>query len=157
MNTINTIPESKLVKNQKQKHVFHDVGEYQTVIVYIRWDDHCGNGHNDFAITGEAWEKGSRRRDPDTCGCIHEICAQAMPRLVELDAFKHHLKSSKSPMYYIVNSMYHAKNGNLEWARASAAWPDAELEDFTEEKLQGRLPLVQRQLYELIINLGLEW
>ena len=110
--------KSKLTRNQK-KHftvdsncinkpvVTVDGVEYRKVTATVRFDDECGNGHNLFSITGNAWEVGSRRHDPDTCGCIHDIIKVAFPELAPF--IKWHLSSSDGPMHYIANTLYHAR------------------------------------------------
>lgn len=47
-----------------------------------------------------------------------------------------------------------AKEPNLEAARSSAAWPDAQLEDFTEEKLKARLPALMEDFKRDVESLG---
>ena len=49
------------------------------------------------------------------------------------------------------------KEPNLQAARASACWPDAELEDFTEEKLLARLPQLIEQFKKDVIEAGIEF
>lgn len=93
--------ESVLTRNQKIEKI------YQTsegrMIVNIRYDDECGNGHNTFAITGEI---GGTRQNPDMCGCIHDEIAEHAPELAHL--IKWHLVSSDGPMHYVANTLYHA-------------------------------------------------
>lgn len=47
-----------------------------------------------------------------------------------------------------------AKESNLEAARSSAVWPDAQLEDFTEEKLKARLPALMEDFKRDVESLG---
>ncbi len=49
------------------------------------------------------------------------------------------------------------KEPDLKAARASAIWPDAELEDFTKEKLEARLPVLLAELKAIVENLGMEY
>ena len=46
------------------------------------------------------------------------------------------------------------KAADLEAARSSAVWPDAELEDFTEEKLKARLPALMEEFKRDVESLG---
>lgn len=124
-----------------------DEGNLCVLIATVRYDDECKNGHNTFAITGEAKTKHS------TCGCIHDDIAKHIPELAPY--IKWHLVSSDGPMHYIANSMYHAKvKANLSAARSCAVWPDAQLEDFTKEKLAARLPTLMEEFKLDVEKLG---
>ena len=44
-------------------------------------------------------------------------------------------------MHYIANTVYHAECGKLDFARSSAIWPDATIEQLlSAELLKARLP-----------------
>lgn len=106
-------PKSKLVKNQKQSYTKSAIrinGELMDVTVNIRYDDQCGNGHNSFSITGEAYQHNKPKTDRYmiACGCIHEYIEIAFPELKPF--IKWHLMSSDAPMHYIANTIYHASN-----------------------------------------------
>jgi hypothetical protein len=49
------------------------------------------------------------------------------------------------------------KDPDLEAARKSAIWPDAELKDFTREKLEARLPDLLKELKETVERLGMTY
>ena len=51
------------------------------VYVTIRLNDDCRNGHNDFSITGEVYQKGKPKTDIYlVCGgCCHEEILVAFP------------------------------------------------------------------------------
>lgn len=109
------LPESKLTKNQKQKHVkhFNEDGKPHTLFVDIRYDDECGNGHNTFAITGSLYSgnyeiEPKSERDLISCGCLHDEIKKYAPEIAHL--IKWHLTNSDSPMYYVENTVYHASN-----------------------------------------------
>lgn len=91
-------------------------GKGAIITAKVRYDDKCGNGHNTFSITGNVWIEG--KKDPETCGCIHDLIARHFPRLRHL--IKWHLVSSDGPLYYIDNTMYHAKEHGVThaWIRA---------------------------------------
>lgn len=68
----------------------------------------------------------------------------------------YHLFDASGPMHYVANSLYLAsdedcwghiggKEPELARARKAACWPDAELCDFTEEKLLARLPALMKE------------
>lgn len=105
------LPKSKLTKSQvKTKTARIDYyGKPTDLIVKIRYDDECGNGHNSFAITGDIYVAGKRGdRAHLTGGCIHEEIAEHMPELAPF--LKWHLTSSDGPMYYVANALYHASD-----------------------------------------------
>lgn len=55
----------------------------------------------------------------------------------------------------IATSWGKGKEPNLEAARNSAIWPDAELSDFTKEKLNARLPKLMREFKKAVESVGL--
>lgn len=83
----------------------------ENLIIKIRLNDECKNGHQDFAITGELY-KGSGRSDRNmiSAGCIHDEILKAAP---EFEPFvKLHLCDYNGvPMHAIANGHYHMKNG----------------------------------------------
>lgn len=107
-----TIPQSKLVKKQTKTFIKKGINYYGTIadlIVEVRYDDSCGNGHNTFAITGEIYKTG---RSSDNAflagGCVHDEIVKHFP---ELEPFiKWHLVSSDGPLHYISNALYHASD-----------------------------------------------
>lgn len=72
--------------------------------VNARFDDHCGNGHNEFAITADIY----RGRVFEAGGCLHEDIAANFPELKRF--IKWHLVSTKGPFHYIANTVYLAGN-----------------------------------------------
>jgi hypothetical protein len=82
--------KSILTKNQKRKFEREMVidGEPAKMIVTIRYDDECNNGHNSFAITAHLYDRGCIRGEAFTtlstgkkrwlgsCGCLHEEIAK---------------------------------------------------------------------------------
>jgi len=82
-----------------------------SLFISIRLDDDCKNGHQDFAITCSAYEKGQVTADRYFLygGCCHDEILKVMPKLkpfVEL-----HLSDCKgAPMYPEANGFYHLKN-----------------------------------------------
>lgn len=102
------LPASKLTNSQFKTYGPRTI-TYNGIDIVVRakvsYDDQCRNGHNSFSITGEytypgrSWEQGGG-------GCIHgEICA-AFPELAPF--IKWHHTSSKGPMHYVANTVYHA-------------------------------------------------
>lgn len=83
-------------------------GEGGRMQVTVGYDDHCGNGHPDFYITGEVTTAKSRRRkDIAAGGCLHDDIVQVFPELAHLIPWHH---ASPKPMHYIANTVYHASD-----------------------------------------------
>ena len=166
---VKTLPKSKLVKSQSRSFskVIDYYDEPADMIVTIRHDDRCGNGHNTFSVTADIYKLGKRNdRSHLACGCLHDEIAKQFPELAPL--IKWHICSTDGPMHYIANSLYHASNkdcwgkpGNkdpdLEAARSSAIWPDAELQDFTAAKLSERLAGLLADFENAVKSLGFEY
>ena len=100
-----------LTKSQsfKKSQTYTENGDTYNIIVNIRYDDECGNGHNTFAITGNIYRQTkSGRWTDDVGGCIHDEIAKRFPEYAKY--IKWHLTSSDEPMHYIANTLYHAGN-----------------------------------------------
>ena len=85
------------------------------VYVTIKLNDECRNGHNDFSITGEVYEKGKPKKDKYMvcCGCCHEEILEAFPEFkVFVDL--HNCSSEGYPMYLGQNAAYLASIGDDE-------------------------------------------
>lgn len=85
------------------------------VIVTMRFDDRCGNGHNTFSITTDwlnqrQWDTwitvGTMPKNPIMCGAAHDELVEVFPEYADL--IKWHLCSSDGPMYYVANTTYFA-------------------------------------------------
>ena len=142
MNSILTKDQSFSVRKVILDDRIHDreVG----FVVTLRYDDRCSNGHNTFSITASTYKM---------CGCLHDIIADYFPEYAKY--IKWYLTSSDGPMHYIANTMYWAKQGNLEYARGCAVWEDATLEDLMdEEKLKARLPALMEEFKSAMEELG---
>lgn len=86
-------------------------GTEADIIVNIRLNDECKNGHQDFAITGDIYKTGKRTNSAYIGGgCIHEEIEKFFP---EYKPFINlHLCDAKGiPMYAIENGFYHLTNG----------------------------------------------
>lgn len=155
--TAAALPPSKLVRHQVKEFGPKPIagwGKRALIKAKVRYDDECGNGHNSFAITGEIYIPG--RSDVECCGMIHEEIAKHFPEL--LPFLKWHLTSSDGPMHYIANTTYWAKQGNLEYARSSAVWPDATLEQLQDEQaLRHRMPDLMAEFEAAVKSLGFEY
>ena len=152
--------ESKLTRNQKKTfgpRFIAGWGKDASITARVRFDDECKNGHNTFSITADITTPTSRRRnDIEGGGCLHEEVARVFPKLAPF--IKWHLCSTDGPMYYVANTIYWAKAGNLENARNTAVWPDATLEQLQDaNQLDARLPQLLADFRHDIESLGFEW
>jgi hypothetical protein len=82
------------------------------LIIKIRLNDECNNGHQDFSITGDIYKKGLPRVDRNfiTGGYIHDEILKACPGFkIFIDL--HLCDFSGVPMHAVSNMLYHLKNG----------------------------------------------
>jgi len=141
--------ENESKRTEFQEKVFKgcydpETEEYLTIV--LRFDDHCGNGHNTFSMTAHNRYMG---------GCLHDYIVRAKPELKRF--VKWHLCSTDGPMHYIANTLYWRDEGNLEYARKSAVWPDAQLEDLFKVNLISRLPSLLKEFRKDMESLGFKW
>lgn len=85
--------------------------EGNTLFIKIRLDDECKNGHSDFSITCDAYQKGQPTTDRYSLygGCCHDEILKVRPDLkIFIDL---HLSDAKgAPMYAVSNGYYFIKN-----------------------------------------------
>jgi hypothetical protein len=164
---------SKLTKKQikeiRKDYYVH--GKPVTMLIKIRYDDECGNGHNSFAVTAEEFEKGYQSDEKsilhkdgsklylNSCGCLHEEIAKRAPELSQY--IKWHLCSSDAPLYYTENTMYWVSEKNYDNARSCALWPDASESELQspdiKDKLLARLPSLMDEFKKAVESLGFEY
>lgn len=150
------LPKSILTKHQ-QKHFEKEIvycDEPCVIHAKVRFDDRCNNGHNYFSITGEVGA--NRRRGPLVIGCIHAEIREHFPELGPY--IKYHLVSTDGPLHYIENTLFHVEEGNLDYARSSAVWPEATDEELLspnlKELLFARLPKLMEEFKAAVESLG---
>lgn len=95
----------------------------------IQWEarmDKHGTQDAYFAITGEIWSP-SRRDDCEACGCLHGGYIDKTP-LAGRDAMlpglvRWHLTSVRQgPMHYAANSLFHLKEGKVDFFKKSCVF-----------------------------------
>ena len=159
-------PPSNLVRTQYRHREFRgedESGAYRLVLV-LRYDDDCGNGHNTFAITFTLYRRGGF----ESGGCIMEggeaygLIKRHAPELLPL--LRYHLWSTDGPLHYLANTTYLAgrveyhggpKESELDKARHTAAWLDGTEEELTDKGLlAARLPLMLHEFKAAMEALG---
>lgn len=132
--------KSTLQKSQYKKFTknINFEGKPCVMTVKIQYDDECENGHNSFSITGDI--KNSRRYEMG--GCIHEEIAKFFPEFKHL--IKWHLMTSEGPLYYIDNTTFEFKRGNIEQAKMWAVWGVTPLD--TDVNLRADVSFLMRRL-----------
>jgi len=98
----NDLRHSILAHDKKGNHIY----------IKIRLNDECKNGHQDFAITCDIYEKGKPKADKYFLmgGCCHEEIVAARPDL-KIFVDLHLCDYSGIPMYPASNGFYHLTNG----------------------------------------------
>lgn len=123
-------------------------GKKFDLTVNLRFDDHCGNGKEDFAATVEQyWIEGSQKHE-DCFGCCHDLIAEKFPALARF--MKWHLCSVEEPMHYVNNTVYLA--GDREYD-GRAGEPNS----WEEYIYLGNSPVNARLRYKPDIKLIKEW
>jgi hypothetical protein len=109
VSTLQITKESTLTKHQV-KSFRKGISQHEEMVVQVRFDDQCGNGHNTFSITADVYDNRRRGRGPDAKfdrgGCLHEEIAQHFPEFAPF--IKWHLCSTDGPHAYIANTVYFA-------------------------------------------------
>lgn len=104
MNTTTQTPASNDLRHQ----IVTKDAEGNTMYINIRLNDECNNGHQDFAITADVYQKGKPKSDRYHImgGCCHDEILKVHPELkIFVDL---HLCDYKGiPMHAIANGFYH--------------------------------------------------
>lgn len=101
----------------KASREYREHGEQLRMTVELRFDDCCGNGHNDFAITCDIRVKNARGKWEDhSGGAAHEEIARVFPELAPL--IKWHLTGTDGPMHYLANAVFLAGDRDCWGLRA---------------------------------------
>lgn len=145
---------TKFQEIKKAKTYMEDGVTYR-ITATVRHDDRCGNGHNTFSITADIDRRARNNRWVEyTGGCCHDEVSERFPELAPF--IKWHLTSTDGPLHYLANTLYWIKQGNLDYARSSAVWPDATLgEIVSESNLRARLPALMVEFRAAVESLGL--
>ena len=142
-----------------------ELSDCSVLVAKVRFDDECKNGHNTFSITADLYE-GTHRNGGEyvfnsrgekccltACGCQHDLVTKHFPELAPL--IKWHLTSTDGPLHYVADTVYHAEQGKLDYARESAVAPDATLAELSDESwLLARLPALMVEFRAAVESLG---
>lgn len=100
-------------------HTIHtNTLEGDTLIIKIRLSDPCKNGHNDFAITGDTYQKDKPLTDKYflSGGCIHDTILSVKPSL-KLFVDLHLSDEQGLPMYAVENGYFWFNNDIKTFAK----------------------------------------
>lgn len=108
MNTVN----DQITTNDLRHTILTKDEEGNPLTINIRLNDECKNGHQDFAITGDIYQKGKPRTDRYYIagGCIHEDIVKAKPEL-KIFVNLHLCDWEGIPIYAVENGFYHLREG----------------------------------------------
>lgn len=112
-------------KTNDLRHVINTTDAYGNFLkISIRLNDECKNGHQDFSITADGWEKGKPHTDKYMIygGCCHDDILASRPDLkIFIDL---HLSDAAGvPMYAVENGFYHLRNGFNNTKPDAATFP----------------------------------
>lgn len=86
-------------------------GERADIIVNIRLNDECKNGHQDFSITADIYKAGRRGdRNFIAGGCCHKEILEHFPKF-KIFVDLHLCDFNGAPMYPEANGLYHMQEG----------------------------------------------
>lgn len=89
----------------------------EQLVVKIRLNDECKNGHQDFAITATLYSGAGRSdRSYMSGGCIHEEIIKDFPE-AKLFIDLHLCDYNGVPMHAVANGYYHLKQGKMSMER----------------------------------------
>lgn len=84
----------------------------EEIIVRIRLNDECKNGHQDFSITGDIYKANAPKSNKNHLmgGCIHEEILKAFPEF-KIFVNLHLCDFDGVPMHAVENGFYHLTQG----------------------------------------------
>ena len=142
-----------------------ELSDCSVLVANVRFDDECKNGHNTFSITADLYDETRRngeeyvfnsmgkKRYLTARGCQHDLVTKHFRELAPL--IKWHLTSTDGPLHYVADTVYHAEQGKLDYARESAVAPDATLAELSDrEWLLARLPALMVEFRAAVESLG---
>lgn len=89
------------------------------IVVELRFDDDCNNGHESFAITADIRRAEHGLWAEHAGGCCHDEIAKRFPEFAHLIPW--HLTSTDGPMHYVSNALYLAGDRDYNGLRKGEA------------------------------------
>lgn len=106
MTTNVSTKQNEVKKSNDLRYTATKIVGSKKIIVKIRLNDECKNGHQDFAITADIYEKANNGRYVWSCGgCCHDEILKYFPKF-KLFVDLHLSDYSGAPMYAIENGYY---------------------------------------------------
>lgn len=97
------------------KHIISVNDAKNNIVIKIRLNDECGNGHEDFSITATVYEPNKPRTERNTIGggCCHELILKARPELKNFVSL-HLADADGIPMHAAANMSFHQQRGKFD-------------------------------------------
>lgn len=112
-------------KNYLKYNMEKRIGD-KIVCVHISLDDDCKNGHADFSMTGEIYDRYKSDARMISCGCCHEEILAEFPEF-KIFADLHLSDCQGTPMYAVENGYFFFKRGEYDKVRNILRLTDDEL------------------------------
>ncbi|MFT3994822.1 MAG: hypothetical protein QM660_10970 [Dysgonomonas sp.] len=114
MTTNLTAKENEVKRSNDLRYTTTKIVGKEKIVVKIRLNDECKNGHQDFAITADIYEKkGNGQYYYSRGGCCHDEILKRFPKF-KLFVNLHLSDYSGAPMYAVENGFYHLQKSDKQ-------------------------------------------
>lgn len=114
MTTNVTTKQNEVKKSNDLRYTATKIVGSKKIIVKIGLNDECKNGHQDFTITANIYEKDRNGRYVFSCGgCCHDEILKYFPQF-KLFVDLHLSDYSGAPMYAVENGFYHLQKSDKQ-------------------------------------------
>jgi len=134
-----TTPERAVGRIANQTFTATRETEEGALMVTVRFDDNCRNGHESLAINGDHIGRGG----VESFGCIHDKILKWFPEFGQL--IPYHLCSVDGPLHYLENTIYLAgdrdcwglRSGEAQYRNQVSPRNDAQKKSLSKTTLHG--------------------
>lgn len=169
---MNTTTQTPASNDLRHKIITNDV-DGNTMHINIRLNDECKNGHQDFAITADIYQRGKPKTDKYCImgGCCHEEILKVRPDL-KIFVDLHLCDYTGTPMHAIENGFYflregfnEVKPGSIEFKQKFCEYYRVSPEQFdvlntSEDKIQYATKIISLGILEQwadLANTAIRW